>query len=237
LCIENKGAGAVFFDPLYFIFALPALILGLYAQFKVKSAFSKYSRVRNTTGITGAQAARRILDANGLTHVDVERTQGMLSDHYDPRSKTLRLSPAVYEGPTLAAVGVAAHEAGHALQDKTGYAPLQLRSAMVPTVQIGSWLGPIIFLAGLFMSLTPLAWAGLILFGATAVFALVTLPVEFNASNRAKQLLVSQGILAPQEMGGVNKVLDAAALTYVAAALQAIMTLLYYASLLMGRRD
>jgi len=227
----------VFFDPLYFIFALPALILGLYAQFKVKSAFSKYSRVRNTTGITGAQAARRILDANGLTHVDVERTQGMLSDHYDPRSKTLRLSPAVYEGPTLAAVGVAAHEAGHALQDKTGYAPLQLRSAMVPTVQIGSWLGPIIFLAGLFMSLTPLAWAGLILFGATAVFALVTLPVEFNASNRAKQLLVSQGILAPQEMGGVNKVLDAAALTYVAAALQAIMTLLYYASLLMGRRD
>jgi len=237
LCIENKGAGAVFFDPLYFIFALPALILGLYAQFKVKSAFSKYSRVRNTTGITGAQAARRILDSNGLTHVDVERTQGMLSDHYDPRSKTLRLSPAVYEGPTLAAVGVAAHEAGHALQDKTGYAPLQLRSAMVPTVQIGSWLGPIIFLAGLFMSLTPLAWAGLILFGATAVFALVTLPVEFNASNRAKQLLVSQGILAPQEMGGVNKVLDAAALTYVAAALQAIMTLLYYASLLMGRRD
>ncbi len=227
----------MFFDPLYFIFALPALILGLYAQFKVKSAFSKYSRVRNTTGITGAQAARRILDSNGLTHVDVERTQGMLSDHYDPRSKTLRLSPAVYEGPTLAAVGVAAHEAGHALQDKTGYAPLQLRSAMVPTVQIGSWLGPIIFLAGLFMSLTPLAWAGLILFGATAVFALVTLPVEFNASNRAKQLLVSQGILAPQEMGGVNKVLDAAALTYVAAALQAIMTLLYYASLLMGRRD
>ena len=182
----------MFFDPLYFIFALPALILGLYAQFKVKSAFSKYSRVRNTTGITGAQAARRILDSNGLTHVDVERTQGMLSDHYDPRSKTLRLSPAVYEGPTLAAVGVAAHEAGHALQDKTGYAPLQLRSAMVPTVQIGSWLGPIIFLAGLFMSLTPLAWAGLILFGATAVFALVTLPVEFNASNRAKQLLVSK---------------------------------------------
>mgnify|MGYP000859085274 CR=1 FL=1 len=227
----------MFFDPLYFIFALPALILGLYAQFKVKSAFSKYSRVRNTTGITGAQAARRILDSNGLTHVDVERTQGMLSDHYDPRSKTLRLSPAVYEGPTLAAVGVAAHEAGHALQDKSGYAPLKLRSAMVPTVQIGSWLGPIIFLAGLFMSLTPLAWAGLILFGATAVFALVTLPVEFNASNRAKQLLVSQGILAPQEMGGVNKVLDAAALTYVAAALQAIMTLLYYASLLMGRRD
>lgn len=227
----------MFFDPMYFVFALPALLLGLYAQFKVKSAFSKYSKVRNAAGITGAQAARRILDANGLTHVDVERTQGMLSDHYDPRSKTLRLSPAVYEGPTLAAVGVAAHEAGHALQDKAGYAPLRLRSAMVPSVQIGSWLGPIIFIAGLLMSLTTLAWVGLILFGATALFSLVTLPVEFNASNRAKQLLVGQGILAPQEMGGVDKVLDAAALTYVAAALQAIMTLLYYASLLMGRRD
>lgn len=227
----------MFFDPMYFVFALPALLLGLYAQFKVKSAFSKYSKVRNAAGITGAQAARRILDANGLTHVDVERTQGMLSDHYDPRSKTLRLSPAVYEGPTLAAVGVAAHEAGHALQDKAGYAPLRLRSAMVPSVQIGSWLGPIIFIAGLLMSLTTLAWVGLILFGATALFSLVTLPVEFNASNRAKQLLVGQGILVPQEMGGVDKVLDAAALTYVAAALQAIMTLLYYASLLMGRRD
>lgn len=227
----------MFFDPMYFVFALPALLLGLYAQFKVKSAFSKYSKVRNAAGITGAQAARRILDANGLTHVDVERTQGMLSDHYDPRSKTLRLSPAVYEGPTLAAVGVAAHEAGHALQDKAGYAPLRLRSAMVPSVQIGSWLGPIIFIAGLLMSLTTLAWVGLILFGATALFSLVTLPVEFNASNRAKQLLVGQGILVPQEMGGVDKVLDAAALTYVAAALQAIMTLLYYASLLTGRRD
>ena len=227
----------MFFDPMYFVFALPALILGLYAQFKVKSAFSKYSQVRNVAGITGAQAARRILDANGLTHVDVERSQGMLSDHYDPRTKTLRLSPEVYERPSLAAVGVAAHEAGHALQDKTGYAPLQLRSAMVPTVQIGSWLGPIIFIVGLLMSFTPLAWFGLILFAGVAVFSLVTLPVEFNASNRAKQLLVGQGILAPQEMGGVNKVLDAAALTYVAAALQAIMTLLYYASLLMGRRD
>lgn len=227
----------MFFDPMYFVFALPALLLGLYAQFKVKSAFSKYSKVRNASGITGAQAARRILDANGLTHVDVERTQGMLSDHYDPRSKTLRLSPAVYEGPTLAAVGVAAHEVGHALQDKTGYAPLQLRSAMVPTVQIGSWLGPIIFIAGLMLSFTTLAWLGLILFGATALFALVTLPVEFDASKRAKQLLVGQGILVPQEIGGVNKVLDAAALTYVAAALQAIMTLLYYASLLMGRRE
>lgn len=229
-----------FFDPLYFIFALPALLLGLWAQFRVRTAFAQYSRVRAMSGLTGAQAARRILDANGLHHVDIERVQGMLSDHYDPRTKTLRLSPDVYGTPSLAAVGVAAHEAGHALQDKTNYAPLQLRTAMVPTVQIGSWLGPIIFIIGLFMSGAignSIAWFGLIIFGATALFALVTLPVEFNASKRAKELLVSTGVLAPQEVRGASSVLDAAALTYVAAALQAIMTLLYYASILMGRRD
>jgi uncharacterized protein len=230
----------MFFSPLYLIFALPALILGLWAQARVRSAFGKYGRVRTVSGTTGAQAARRILDLNGLYNVSVERVSGFLSDHYDPRSKTLRLSPDVYDTPSLAAVGVAAHEAGHALQDQQHYAPLQLRSAMVPSVQIGSWLGPIIFMVGLFMSGgfgTTIAWAGLILFGATAVFALVTLPVEFDATKRAKQLLVSQGIVGPQEMQGVNQVLDAAALTYVAAALQAIMTLLYYAYLLMGRRD
>jgi Zn-dependent membrane protease YugP len=230
----------MFFSPLYLLFALPALLLGLWAQMRVRSAFGRYSQVRSMSGITGAQAARRILDTNGLYNVAVERVNGFLSDHYDPRSKTLRLSPDVYDTPSLAAVGVAAHEAGHALQDKAHYAPLQLRSAMVPSVQIGSWLGPIIFMLGLFMSTafgTTLAWVGLLLFGATAVFALVTLPVEFDATNRAKQLLVSQGILAPQEMQGVNRVLDAAALTYVAAALQAIMTVLYYAYLLLGRRD
>jgi Zn-dependent membrane protease YugP len=230
----------MFFSPLYLILALPALLLGLWAQMRVRSAFGKYSKVRSMSGVTGAQAARRILDTNGLYNVAVERVNGFLSDHYDPRSKTLRLSPDVYDTPSLAAVGVAAHEAGHALQDKAHYAPLQLRSAMVPSVQIGSWLGPIIFMVGLFMSTAfgqTLAWVGLILFGATAVFALVTLPVEFDATKRAKQLLVSQGILAPQEMQGVNRVLDAAALTYVAAALQAIMTVIYYAYLLLGRRD
>lgn len=229
-----------YFDPLYFILALPALLLGLWAQSRVRSAFGRYSRVRSASGMTGAQAARRILDMNGLQNVDIERVQGMLSDHYDPRSKILRLSPDVYGTPSLAAVGVAAHEAGHALQDKNGYAPLRLRSAMVPTVQLGSWLGPIIFMVGLFMAGAlgnSIAWLGLIIFGATALFALVTLPVEFDASKRAKQLLVSTGVLVPQEVQGVDKVLDAAALTYVAAALQAIMTLLYYASLLMGRRD
>jgi len=229
----------VFFNPLYILFSLPALILGLWAQSRVRSAFAKYSRVRAASGLTGAQAARKILDANGLQNVMIESVPGNLSDHYDPRSKTLRLSQNVYGTPSLAAVGVAAHEAGHAIQDKDHYAPLALRSALVPTVQIGSWLGPIIFLAGLFMVNifgTTLAWVGVAVFGLTALFAIVTLPVEFNASRRAKQLLVSTGAVAPQEMQGVNGVLDAAALTYVAAALQGIMTLLYYSSILMGRR-
>ena len=224
-----------YFNPLYLVFALPGLLLGLYAQARVRSAFAKYERVRSATGMTGAQAARRILDSNGLHNVAVERVNGFLSDHYDPRQKVLRLSPQVYDTPSLAAVGVAAHEAGHALQDQQHYAPLQLRSALVPSVQIGGWVGPLIFFVGLSLN-TTVAWIGLILFGLTALFALVTLPVEFDASKRAKQLLVSQGILAPQEIQGVNSVLDAAALTYVAAAIQAIMTLAYYAFILLGRR-
>ena len=230
----------MFFNPLYFVFALPALLLGLWAQMRVRSAFAKYSRVRAVSGMTGAQAARRILDSHGLQSVAVERVDGMLSDHYDPRAKVLRLSTDVYGTPSLAAVGVAAHEAGHALQDQSNYAPLQLRSAMVPAVQIGSWVGPLIFAVGLFMAGAigeSVAWVGLLLFGATALFALVTLPVEFDASKRAKQLLVTNGVLVPLEVRGVDHVLDAAALTYVAAALQAIMTLFYYATLLMGRRD
>lgn len=222
---------------LYILFSLPALLLGLWAQARVRSSFNKYSRVQSGRGLAGAQVARMILDANGLQHVNVEQVQGFLSDHYDPRSKTLRLSPQVYQSNSLASIGVAAHEAGHAIQDKQQYAPLSLRSAMVPSVQIGSWLGPIIFFVGLFLNAGPLAWGGLILFAATAAFALVTLPVEFDASKRAKQILVSQGVLTPQELGGVNSVLDAAALTYVAAALQAVTTLMYYAFILMGRRD
>lgn len=225
-----------FFDPLYLLFALPGLLLGFYAQSRVRSSFDKYSRVRSATGITGAQAARRILDANGLQNVAVERVNGFLSDHYDPRGKVLRLSQQVYETPSLAAVGVAAHEAGHAIQDQKRYAPLQLRSALVPGVQIGGWVGPLIFFAGLFFN-TTIAWIGLGVFALTVVFALVTLPVEFDASRRAKQLLTTTGILAPQELQGVNRVLDAAALTYVAAAIQAVMTLAYYAFILMGRRD
>lgn len=222
---------------LYLMISLPALILGLWAQFKVRSAFSKYAQVPTSTRRSGAQIARQILDSSGLYNVQVERTEGFLSDHYDPRHRVLRLSPDVYDGASLAAAGVAAHEAGHALQHQQGYAMLKLRSAMVPTVQIGSWLGPIIFIVGFFLAGTigtSLAWLGLALFAAVALFALVTLPVEFDASNRAKRLLVAQNIVFPQEMGGVNAVLNAAALTYVAAAIQAISTLLYYAMLLLG---
>lgn len=222
---------------LFLLLSLPALALGIWAQFRVRSAFNKNAQIRTSTGATGAQVARRILDINGLNTVQVERTEGFLSDHYDPRHRVLRLSPDVYDGNSLSAAGVAAHEAGHALQHKEGYAMLKLRSAMVPAVQIGSWAGPLIFLAGFFMAGivgTSLAWLGFLLFAAVALFAVVTLPVEFDASNRAKRLLVSETIVFPQEMGGVNAVLNAAALTYVAAAIQAISTLMYYGMMLIG---
>ncbi len=222
-----------FFDPLYFVFALPALLLGLWAQSRVKSNFRKYSQVGNLGRLTGGEAARRILDSQGLYAVQVQEAQGFLSDHYDPRAKVLRLSRDVYHSQSIAAVGIAAHEAGHAVQDQTQYAPLGVRTAIVPTVQIGSWLGPIMFFVGIFV-LPTLAWIGLALFALTSVFTLVTLPVEFNASRRAKLLLVNQNILMPQELEGVNKVLDAAALTYVAATLQSLSTLAYYAFLLTG---
>ena len=230
---------------LWLLLALPGLILGLWAQMKVKRAFGKYSKVRNSRGLTGAQAARLILDHYGLRHVSIEETKGMLSDHYDPRAKVLRLSPDVGRNPSIAAVGVAAHEAGHALQDADNYAALKLRTAIVPAVQFGSWLGPLIIMGGFFlMALTgatdlgyTLAWLGVILFGLTALFAIITLPVEFNASARAKKELVAMNILSPQEMKGVNETLNAAALTYVAAAIAAIGQVLYYVILLTGRRD
>lgn len=223
---------------LYLLFSLPALLLGFWAQIKVNGAFKKYSQVRNLNGLSGAEVARRILDYNGLNQVRVEQGGGFLSDHYDPRHKVLRLSPQVFRSNSLAAAGVAAHEAGHAIQDQNSYMPLQLRTMMVPAVQIGSWLGPIIFMIGLFMASTTgttIAWFGLILFAATAFFALVTLPVEFDATHRAKQWLTDAGLVYREEMGGVNRVLDAAALTYVAGAVQAITTILYYAFLLLGR--
>ncbi|MEI7990375.1 MAG: zinc metallopeptidase [Chloroflexota bacterium] len=233
----------MFFDPMYFIFALPALILGLYAQMKVKSTFSKYSKIAARSGMTGADAARRILDSNGLYNVTIERVGGFLSDHYDPSKKVLRLSPDVYNTNSIAAVGVAAHESGHALQDQAGYMPLNFRSAMVPAVQFGSWLGPVIFMIGFFMSGgrsgsfgTQIAWIGVGLFAMVALFAIVTLPVELNASSRAKESLVNLGIISQDDRSGVSSVLNAAALTYIAAAVQAISTLLYYVFLLTGSR-
>ena len=220
---------------LYILFSLPALILGFWAQMKVKSAFNKYSRVKSYIGLTGAEVAQRMLNNNGLSNVQVEETRGFLSDHYDPKAKKLRLSPDVYRSNSIAAAGIAAHEAGHAIQDQLNYVPLKFRSAMVPSVQFGSWLGPIIFIGGLLLQWTSLAWVGLGLFALTAIFALVTLPVEFNASNRAKAWLTTSGVIYGEEYKGINKVLDAAALTYVAAAIQAVSTLLYYAFLLTGR--
>jgi len=220
---------------LYILFSLPALLLGLWAQMKIRTAFTRYSQVRTANGMTGAEVARHILDANGLHNVPIEVVRGVLSDHYDPRARVLRLSPGVYNGNSVAAAGVAAHEAGHALQHQANYAPLAVRSAIIPAVQIGSWLGPIIFIIGLLMSDT-LAWIGLLLFAATAVFSLVTLPVEFNASERAKAWLRDMGLVYATEMKGVDSVLSAAALTYVAAAVQAISTVMYYAFLLTGSR-
>lgn len=228
-----------YFNPLYLVFALPGLLLGLWAQAKVKGAFNEMSRVRTLRNITGADAARTLLDQQRLYDVRIEPVQGMLSDHYDPRDKVLRLSPQVYQMPSIAAVGVAAHEMGHALQDSSGYAPLKLRSGLVPAVQFGSMLGPWVFMAGFLLNFTSLAWFGVILFAASTVFALVTLPVELDASRRAKELLVSSGLVVGDEIRGVNKVLDAAAWTYVAAAVASIGTLLYYVFMLSGmnRRD
>jgi uncharacterized protein len=235
----------IFGSPIFWLLAIPGLVLGLFAQARVKGAFNKYAKVRTQRNVTGAEVARALLDAQGLFDVKVERTKGMLSDHYDPRSKVLRLSEAVHDQPSVAAAGVAAHEMGHALQDATGYAPLNLRSALVPAASFGSSLAPMIFMAGLVLDMFTgnsglgyyIALFGVILFGAAVFFTLVTLPVEFDATKRAKKLLVSNGILFQDEMTGVNKVLDAAALTYVAAAVAAVGQLLYYLAILAGRRD
>lgn len=211
-------------------------MLALIAQWRVQAAINKYSRVYTGRGATGARVARAILDGYGLQHVAVERTSGFLGDHYDPLSRTLRLSPEVHDTPSVAAVGIAAHETGHALQHAEGYWPLQARSAIVPVVQFGSYLGPLVFLLGFLLNFTGLAWAGVFLFAGVAVFALITLPVEFDASRRAKELLASQGYAWGEELTGVSRVLDAAALTYVAGLAQALSTLLYYVFLLTGFR-
>lgn len=220
----------IVFDPLYFVLAGPALLLAVYAQLKVKSSFARWSRRPVGSGLTGARTARLILDRFGLSDVPVERSGGWLSDHYDPRKRALRLSPDVYDSPSVAAVGVAAHEAGHAIQHATDYAPLKLRNAIVPTAQLGSWLAfPMLFI-GMIFSIKGLALVGLLLFTGLVVFQAITLPVEFNASNRAKKLIMDTGVISSaEEARGVASVLNAAALTYVAATLAALMQLLYFA--------
>ncbi len=225
----------LFFDPTYLIFMLPAFLLMAAVQWYVNSAYNKWSKVPANTRMTGAQAAERLIQAGGLYGVQVAGTGGQLTDHYDPRDKTLYLSQGVYNGNSVAALAVSAHELGHALQDQEGYTPLRLRAALVPAVNIGSYLGWILIFAGLLLRFTDLAWLGVLVFSAGAIFALATLPVELNASARAKRLLVDAGlVVGPQEQAGVNNVLNAAAMTYVAALVTAILQLLYFVTLVMG---
>jgi len=215
-----------FFDSYYIVLVLPALILSLWAQVMVKSTFAKYSREATRRGLTGRDAAARLLASNGISGVSIQQTGGSLTDHYDPRDKTLRLSRPVYGETSIAAVGVAAHETGHAIQDAVSYGPLALRSALVPAANIGSALGPWLAALGLFMSLPLLVNAGIVLFAGAVAFYLITLPVEINASARAVACLREGGILSEDELAGVKKVLTAAAFTYIASALTALMNLL-----------
>jgi uncharacterized protein len=227
----------MYLNPMYFVFILPAFLLSMWAQFKVKGAYAKYTQVPNQRGLTGLDAAQIILPREGLDDVSIEGIPGELTDHYDPRSKKLGLSAGVAKQPSVASLAVTVHEIGHALQDHQNYGPLKLRSAIVPAVQVSSWVAPIMFFIGLLLGLTQLAWLGIILFGAGAVFALITLPVEFNASKRGLQLLQTYQLADGQEIRGAKAVLDAAALTYVAALAQALMTLLYYVSIMNRRRN
>lgn len=224
-----------FFDPMYLLFALPGLILALYAQMKVQSAYAKWLQIPNRRGLSGVDAARYLLSAGQLGDIGIQGIQGKLTDNYDPRSKVLNLSADVANGRTVASVAIVAHEIGHAMQDATNYTPMKLRSAIVPAVQIGSFVGPLLFFLGFLLRITPLAWLGLIAFGATTLFALITLPVELNASSRALAMLRENGIVtSEEEVSGAKDVLSAAALTYIAALLQSILTLLYYVFLLTG---
>ena len=216
----------MFFDFRLLLFISPALILAFIASLMVKAA---YAQARNLPPrLTGYATARNILDRAGLYDVEIEQVPGEMSDHYDPRDKVVRLSPDVYHGHSLAAVGIAAHEVGHAIQDAQQYGPLVIRNAAVSTAGFGGNIGMLLVMLGLAFALTPLAWAGVALFACVVFFQLVNLPVEFDASARAKVQLVEMGICSDEEMYYVRKVLNAAALTYVAATLQAILTLLYY---------
>lgn len=230
----------MYFDPTYFLFIIPGLLLSMWASFRVKSAFNKYSEVRSSRGLTGAEAAAEMLRYAGISGVEIHESHGFLSDHYNPLNRTLNLSESVYHSNSIAAVGVATHEAGHAIQHARNYGPLWLRSLLVPTANIGSSIGYMVMVFGLMMSSTNMVLAGAVLFSLVLLFQVVTLPVEFNATARAKKLVVESGIISSNEREGVDRVLNAAALTYVAAAVSTLLTLLYFlmrAGLLGGRRD
>ncbi len=217
------------FDPMYFVFIIPGLVLAGFAALYTRSMFSRYAEIPSSSGLTGAQAARRMLETAGIYDVSIEEVDGFLSDHYDPSTKTLRLSPDVYHKANLSSVGVACHEAGHAIQHAESYAPLELRSALVPATNFCATFAPWIIIAGVAVSAMQLALLGVILFSATVLFSLVTLPVEWDASARAKSMLVRAGIVYDrEELSMSGRVLNAAFMTYVAAAVTSILTLLYY---------
>ena len=227
----------MFFNYEYMLYMIPAFIIMALTSWYVKSAYKKWSRIPARSGITGAQAAQRLISVGGLYDIRIQPVAGNMTDNYDPRKKVLNLSRGVAENASVASLAIAAHELGHAMQDSEDYIPLRFRSALVPMVNIGSSLGWIMIFAGLLLNFTGLAWAGVIAFASGAVFALATLPVELDASNRARKLLMDSGLITSQdEMKGVSNVLNAAALTYVAALLTAVLQLLYFVNLVGGRR-
>jgi Zn-dependent membrane protease YugP len=229
----------MFFDPLWLLFGIPGLLLGLWAQAKTRGTYSKYSEVRNMLGIPGWQVARQILDHNGLHDVVIEESPGELSDHYDPTTRTLRLSPGVARIPSVAAMGIAAHEVGHAIQHARAYAPLRARSALVTPANIGSSIGMYAAMFGFIMQSTGLVWVGVALFSLAVLFSLITLPVEFDASNRAMASLQGLGLVTADEYSGARAVLNAAAWTYVAGFVSAFLQLIYFVfrATGMSRRD
>ena len=219
----------------YLIYMLPALILSMIAQFYINNRYAHWGQVRNRAGLTGEQVAQQLSERMGMYDLKLKGVQGQLTDHYDPRNNVLSLSRDIAQGPTVASMAITAHELGHAQQDKENYLPMKIRSAMVPAVNIGTSLGWILILIGLLLNLGNLAWLGIFAFSAGAIFSIATLPVELNASKRAKNMLIQSGIIqSEEERKGVSQVLNAAALTYVAAIASSVMQLLYFASLVGG---
>ena len=223
----------------YLIFMLPALLLGLFAQAKVKSTFNRYNKINNSRGMTGAEAARMVLDKNGLSYVRIEHVSGKLTDHYDPRDNVIRLSSSVYNSSSIGAVGVACHEAGHAIQHAEEYGPIKLRNAIIPVCNFGSSIGPILILVGCLFAGNQLGrsiiFFGILLYSLVALFQIVTLPVEFDASGRALAVIRDSGMFADEDYRGAKKVLSAAAMTYVAALVTTVMQILYYITRYLGR--